>query len=80
MVAWLMVVDTPHFAHTGHGGTALLPRLPPGDYTLHAWHAPMTEDEQTSEPLHVDAGASSLAHTVHLDVPADSPGTSAPPR
>jgi plastocyanin len=80
MVAWLMIVDTPYFAHTDRGGLAVLPRLPPGDYTLHTWHEPMTEDQQTSEPLHLDAGSSGIVHTVHIDVPADPPGTSAPPK
>jgi plastocyanin len=80
MVAWLLVVDTPHFAHTGHGGTALLPGLPPGDYTLHAWHAPMTEDQQTSEPVHIDAGSAGLFHTVHLNVPADAGDNPATPK
>ena len=80
MVAWLMVVDTPYFAHSDRAGTALLARLPPGDYTLHAWHAPMTEDQQIIAPLHVDSGSSGLARTVHLDVPADPPTSSAPPK
>jgi hypothetical protein len=40
----------------------------------------MTEDQQTEEPLHVDAGSAGIAHTVHIDVPADPPGTSAPPK
>jgi len=80
MVAWLMVVDTPYFAHSDRGGVALLSRLPPGDYTLHTWHAPMTEDQQHSEPLHVDAGAASVAHTVHIDVPADPAPAAATPR
>jgi len=69
MVSWLLVVDTPYFAHTDHGGAATLSRLPPGDYTLRTWHEPMTEDEQLAEPLHVDAGAGALAHTVHMRTP-----------
>jgi plastocyanin len=80
MVAWLMVVDTPYFARTDHGGHAMLSRLPPGDYSLHAWHAPLREDQQTDEPLHVDAGSPGIAHTVHLSVPADPAATSPPPK
>jgi plastocyanin len=64
MVSWLLVVDTPYFARTDHGGAATLSRLPPGDYTLRTWHEPMTEDEQVAEPLHVEATAGTLAHTV----------------
>jgi plastocyanin len=69
MVSWLLVVDTPYFAHTDHGGAATLSRLPAGDYTLRTWHEPMTEDEQVAEPLHVDAESGTLAHTVHLRTP-----------
>jgi plastocyanin len=80
MVAWLLVVDTPYYTRTDRGGTALLPRVPPGDYTLHTWHAPMTEDQQVVEPLHVDAGSAGLARTVHLDVPDDPAGSAAAPK
>lgn len=80
MVAWLMVVDTPYFAHSDRGGVALLPRLPPGDYTLHTWHAPMTEDQQRNEALHVEAGTAGVAHTVHIDVPPDPAPAAASPR
>jgi hypothetical protein len=69
MVSWLLVVDTPYFAHTDHGGAATLSRLPAGDYMLRTWHEPMTEDEQVAEPLHVDAESGTLAHTVHLRTP-----------
>ncbi|HEV2701812.1 MAG TPA: methylamine utilization protein [Steroidobacteraceae bacterium] len=79
MVAWLMVVDTPYFAHSDRVGIALLARLPSGDYTLHTWHAPMTEDQERSEPLHVDAGAAGVTHTVHIDVPVDPTPVSVPP-
>jgi plastocyanin len=65
MVSWLLVVDTPYFAHTDHSGVATLTRVPPGNYTLRTWHEPMTEDQQVAEPLHVDAGAESIPHTVH---------------
>ena len=65
MVSWLLVVDTPYFARTDHGGVATLARVPPGSYTLHTWHEPMTEDQQVAEPLRVDAAAESIPHTVH---------------
>lgn len=73
MVSWLLVVDTPYFAHTDHGGAASLTKLPPGDYSLRTWHSPMTEDQQIAENLHVDTGAGSIRHTVHLNVALDSP-------
>jgi plastocyanin len=39
MAAWVVVVDTPHFAKTGADGQASLPDVPPGSYRLRAWHA-----------------------------------------
>jgi plastocyanin len=73
MVSWLLVVDTPYFAHTDHGGAATLAKLPPGDYSLRTWHLPMTEDQQIAEPLRVDSGAESISHTVRVNVALDSP-------
>ena len=68
MIAWVVVVDTPYFAHTDQSGAATLSSLPAGDYRLYAWHEPMT-DPTAGEVLHVDA-APQASHTVRLDVPA----------
>jgi plastocyanin len=38
MEAYIGVVDHPYFAVTGPGGSFSLPNLPPGDYTVEAWH------------------------------------------
>lgn len=38
MQAWIGVVDHPYFAVTGPDGTFTLKDVPPGDYTLAAWH------------------------------------------
>jgi hypothetical protein len=80
MIAWLLVVDTPYFTYTDHGGDATLARLPPGDYSLRTWHLPMTEDQQIAEPLHVDSGAESISHTVRINVALDSPAMPVKPR
>jgi plastocyanin len=77
MVSWLLVVDTPYFARTDHGGAATLARLPPGDYTLRTWHEPMTEEQQVAESVHVDATGEPAARTVHLDV-APTPAAAPP--
>ena len=69
MVSYLLVVDTPYFARTDHGGAATLPKLPPGDYTLRTWHEPMTQDQQLAETVHVDAGAATVIHTVRINPP-----------
>ena len=38
MQAWVGVVDHPYFAVSGPDGTFTLRDVPPGDYTLAAWH------------------------------------------
>jgi plastocyanin len=38
MLAYVFVVDTPHFAVTGKDGTAAVGELPAGRYRLEAWH------------------------------------------
>lgn len=38
MSAYIMVVDTPYFAVTDSKGHFNIHNVPPGEYTLHAWH------------------------------------------
>lgn len=38
MSAYIMVVDTPYYAVTDAQGRFHMPNVPPGAYTLHAWH------------------------------------------
>jgi hypothetical protein len=38
MAAWVGVVDHPYFAVTSESGAFELPNLPPGTYTIEAWH------------------------------------------
>ncbi|MDT7833990.1 methylamine utilization protein [Aquabacterium sp. OR-4] len=38
MAAWVLVLETPYSARTGADGQATLAQLPPGSYTLRAWH------------------------------------------
>jgi plastocyanin len=46
MKAYVGVVDHPYFTTTGEQGTFQLKNLPPGDYTLAAWHEKFGEQEQ----------------------------------
>jgi len=39
MAAWIVVVDTPHYARTAADGQVRLENVPAGDYRLRAWHA-----------------------------------------
>ena len=38
MIAYVWVVDSPHFAKSGKDGTARIDDVPAGEYELHAWH------------------------------------------
>lgn len=38
MESWGLAVDNPYYTLTGEGGTFTLTDVPPGDYTLMAWH------------------------------------------
>ncbi|MEO8621239.1 MAG: hypothetical protein ABI625_09245 [bacterium] len=50
--AYLAVFDHPYFAVTGAGGTFTIDGVPPGKYTLHAWHERSALATQT-----IDVGA-----------------------
>ncbi len=64
MVAWVVVVDTPYFATTPASGQVTLD-VPPGKYTLRAWHARLPVGaEAISQPLEV--GPSGVKTTVRL--------------
>lgn len=41
MVGWILVVETPYYAHTPATGQAKVHDVPPGRYTLRTWHARM---------------------------------------
>ena len=39
MVGWMLVLDTPYYAHSsGLGGQARIDGVPPGNYRLRTWH------------------------------------------
>lgn len=52
MSAYIVVVDTPHFAASGREGRVTLANLPPGRYMVHVWHADLRAD-----PVAVTVGA-----------------------
>jgi hypothetical protein len=47
MLAYVGVVSHPYFAVTGNGGTFELKTIPPGTYTIEAWHEKLGRQEQT---------------------------------
>ena len=53
MSALLVVRDGPYFAQPSGDGSFLLPGVPPGHYTLHAWHE--RASSELTRPLDVPA-------------------------
>jgi plastocyanin len=47
MHAYIGVVDHPYFAVTGNGGTFELRGVPPGTYTIEAWHEKLGTETQS---------------------------------
>jgi plastocyanin len=61
MHAWIGVVDHPYFAVTGPDGAFSWQNLPPGDYTVSAWHEKLGEQKQQ---VHIAAsGAATVTFT-----------------
>lgn len=61
MVAWVVIVDTPHHATTDAAGRAVLRGVPPGEYTLRGWHRGLPPGAGTpSTPLRVSADDAAL--------------------
>lgn len=62
MVAYVQVVDTPHFAKSGADGKARIDGLPAGGYRLKAWHHLLPPGQATAQQNHSqtasDGGAS----------------------
>jgi plastocyanin len=58
MQAWIGVVDHPYFAVTGPDGTFRLVNVPPGTYTVTAWHEKFgTRSQQVTLAEHGEATA-----------------------
>jgi hypothetical protein len=53
MSAYIVCVDNPYFAASGDDGKFSIANLPPGDYTLTAWHEQLGTKEI---PVKVEAG------------------------
>ena len=69
MAAWVVVVDTPHYARSAAGGMARIDGVVPGSYRLRAWHAGLGVDaEPPAQAIAVPAGE--LAQALRLNVAA----------
>lgn len=67
---WVLVFDQPYFAATGAGGAFTLADVPPGRYTLVAWHPRLG---RVTQPVTVAAGQS-VGATVTLRAPGTPAG------
>src|ERR1700761_2392285 len=66
MAAWVVIVDTPHFAKTAANGAASLRGLEPGNYRVKVWYQ---ESELPSTFSEIHAGPDAKAH---VDVKVDT--------
>ena len=74
MIAYVVVVDTPHFATTDADGRIRID-VPQGDYDLRIWHARNRAADATSWPdsERVRVDAAGLHREVALDVDPPPP-------
>ncbi len=78
MVAWVVVADTPHHALADARGMARFADVPPGRYTLRAWHPGLPpEAPPLEQALELPAGGAALpAVSVRLPLSAAAAGRS----
>jgi plastocyanin len=62
MSAYILVVDTPYYAVTDQQGRYRIANVPPGTYTLHAWHESGADLTQT---VTINASNTPLSFTLN---------------
>lgn len=75
MVAYVLVVDTPHFAKTGADGRARIANVPPGAYRLKLWHPRLSPDLPARE---LKIGKDAVRLSLQAAVPPRPPHTKPP--
>ncbi|MDB5755634.1 MAG: methylamine utilization protein [Massilia sp.] len=78
MIAYVRVVDTPHFAKSGADGVARIELPAAGNYTLKAWHFNMAAGAGAEQAVAVKAGDAPTAASFRLAVKAPLPGADSP--
>jgi plastocyanin len=73
MVAYLLVLETPWFAHPDERGRFVLRGLPPGPGTLHVWHE-RADPAQVPVTVETASGAGSAAGSATAVSPGLPPG------
>ena len=67
MLAYIMVVETPHFARSEAAGTVLLKELPQGRYEVRVWHPRLVDAaELIAQKAVVGASDAKIAFTLTL--------------
>lgn len=61
MIAYVYVVESPHFAKAGKDGKARMDDVPAGDYELHAWHYAQSAPGASPRALRVGAAENAPA-------------------
>lgn len=74
MRAWVATFDHPYFAVTGENGLFSMEGIPPGSYTLKAWHPALGV---TSHPLTVGPGGAAVTVKFGDRAPPVNPATGA---
>jgi hypothetical protein len=74
MRAWVATFDHPYFAVTGENGAFSMDGVPPGSYTLKAWHPALGV---TSHPLVVGPQGASVTVKFGDPAPPVNPATGA---
>jgi len=67
MVAWVVVVDTPHFARSAASGRARIEGVPAGNYQLRVWHPGLAEGSPPTSSA-VSVGSADLELRAALDI------------
>ena len=65
MLAFVKVVDTPYFAKTDGAGAARL-ELPPGKYTVKAWHYNATASQTVEQAIQVKPGDAATTAVIRM--------------
>lgn len=73
MIAYVYVVDTPHFALSDTNGIARLASLAPGPHELDAWHFQMSEGPDAGSPASLTVAAETSATTLSLALRPELP-------
>mgnify|MGYP003980241645 FL=1 len=68
MQNWFRTVDNPYYAFTGEDGTFSIGQIPPGNYTLIAWHPKFKREQKQKITIAADGTLSDIDFTFKMRV------------